>query len=107
MWVEFVVGSILCSKRFFSGTPVFPSPQKTAFPNSNSTRNQVHGEPQSLRECATSKSLFIYIILYGCLFMRWIVIQPVDRAIQLPNNLANSRATQNKIKTDQRYDSSF
>lgn len=26
MWVEFVVGSLSCSKRFFSGTPVFPSP---------------------------------------------------------------------------------
>jgi len=28
MWVEFVVGS--------QGTPVFPSPQKLTFPNSNS-----------------------------------------------------------------------
>ena len=26
MWVEFVVGSLSCSKRFFSGTPVFPPP---------------------------------------------------------------------------------
>ena len=26
MWVEFVLGSLSCSKRFFSGTPVFPSP---------------------------------------------------------------------------------
>ena len=39
MWVEFVVGSLLCSERFSPGTPVFPSPQKPAFPNSNSTRN--------------------------------------------------------------------
>jgi len=29
MWVEFVVGSRPCSERFFPGTPVFPSPQKT------------------------------------------------------------------------------
>ena len=38
MWVEFVVGSLLCSERFFSkySWPVFPSPQKTTFPNSNS-----------------------------------------------------------------------
>ena len=28
MWIEFV-GSLLCYKRFFTGTPVFPSPQKT------------------------------------------------------------------------------
>ena len=36
MWVEFVVGSRSCSERFFSGSPVFPSPQKPTFPNSNS-----------------------------------------------------------------------
>ena len=37
MWVEFVVGSLLCSERFFFWvTPVFPSPQKPTFPNSNS-----------------------------------------------------------------------
>jgi len=26
MWVEFVAGSLLCSERFFPGTPVFPFP---------------------------------------------------------------------------------
>ena len=26
MWLEFVVGSRLCSERFSPGTPVFPSP---------------------------------------------------------------------------------
>ena len=36
----------------------FPLPQKPAFPNSNSIRNQVDEEP--LCGCATSKSLFIY-----------------------------------------------
>ena len=39
MWVEFVVGSLLCSERFSPGTPVFPSPQKPTFLNSNSIRN--------------------------------------------------------------------
>ena len=37
MWVEFVVGSLLCSERFssvYSG--LIPSPQKPTFPNSNS-----------------------------------------------------------------------
>ena len=43
---------------FSPSTPVFPSPQKPAFPNFNSTRNQVDKEP--LCGCATSKSLFIY-----------------------------------------------
>ena len=33
MWVEFVVGSLPCSERFF------PSPQKPTFPNSNSIWN--------------------------------------------------------------------
>ena len=38
MWVEFVVGSLLCSRGFSPGTPVFPSPQKPTFPNSNLIR---------------------------------------------------------------------
>ena len=37
MWVEFVVGSLLCSERF--SPPVFPSAQKPTFLNSNSIRN--------------------------------------------------------------------
>ena len=48
-------------RGFSPGTPVFPSPQKTAFSNSNSTRNQVDKEP--LCGCATSKSLFIYLFI--------------------------------------------
>ena len=38
MWVEFVVGSRPYSKRFFSGTPVFSSPQKP-------TRNRIGNGP--------------------------------------------------------------
>ena len=49
--------SPLLREVFSPGTPVFPSPQKPIFPISNSTRNQVEGEP--LCGCATSKSLFI------------------------------------------------
>ena len=48
-------------RGFSPGTPVFPSPQKPTFPNSNSTRNQVDEEP--LSGCATSTSLFIYEIV--------------------------------------------
>ena len=65
MWVDFVAGSLPCSKRFFSGYSGFPFSSKTrpTFSNSNSTRNQVDEEP--LCECATSKSLFIlFIYLY-------------------------------------------
>ena len=36
---EFVVGSLLAPRGFSPGTPVFPSPQKPTFPNSNSIRN--------------------------------------------------------------------
>ena len=49
-------------RGFSPGTPVFPSPQKPTFPNSNSTRNQVDEEP--LCGCATCKSLFIYYYLF-------------------------------------------
>ena len=47
-------------RGFSPGTPVLPSPQKPIFPNSNSTRNKVDEEP--LCGCATSKSLFIYLL---------------------------------------------
>ena len=60
MWVEFVVGSLPCHEWFSPGTPVFPSPQKLTFPNSNSTRNQVDKEP--LCGCATFKSLSLYLL---------------------------------------------
>ena len=60
MWVEFVGGSLLCSERFFPGTPVFPSPHKPKFVNSNSTRNEVDEKPQ--HGCATSKFLFFLSI---------------------------------------------
>ena len=50
-------------RGFSPGTPVFPSPQKPAFPNSNSIRNQV--DEEVLCACATSKSLFIiYLFIY-------------------------------------------
>ena len=58
-------------RGFSPGTPVFPSPQKPTFPNSNSTRNQVDEEP--LCGCATSKSLFIYY-LFMWIFGKNIVV---------------------------------
>ena len=50
----------LAPRGFSPGTPVFPSPRKPTFPNSNSTRNQVDEEP--LFGCATCKSLFYFIL---------------------------------------------
>jgi len=34
MWVEFVVGPLICFESFSPGTPVFPSPHKPTFQNS-------------------------------------------------------------------------
>ena len=39
MWVEFVVSSLLCSERFFSGYSGFPFSQKPTLLNSNLIRN--------------------------------------------------------------------
>ena len=61
--LSFVVGSLLCSGRFFSRYSGFPSPKTPTFPNSHWTRNQVDEEP--LSGCATSKSLFIYYLLFN------------------------------------------
>ena len=61
VWVEFVVGSLPCSERFFSGYSGFPLSLKANIPNSNSSRNQVDTEPLCGR--ATSKSLFIYLFI--------------------------------------------
>ena len=66
-------------RGFSPGTPVFPSPQKPTFPNSNSTRNQVDEEP--LCGCATSKSLFIYLFIY-------LFIKSKDRSTALQKFLA-------------------
>ena len=45
MGVEVAVGSLPCSERVSTGTTVIPSPQKSTFPNSSSTRNHVYEEP--------------------------------------------------------------
>ena len=57
----------LAPRGFSPSTPVFPSPQKPTFPNSNSTRNQVNEEP--LCGCATCKSLFIYLFNFEVCMM--------------------------------------
>ena len=48
-------------RGFSAGTPVFPSPQKPTFPNSNSISNRVDEEP--LCGYATSKSLLLLLLL--------------------------------------------
>ena len=50
-------------RGFSPGTPVFPSPQKPTFSNSNSTR-AVRPDEEPFCGCATSKSLLISFFLY-------------------------------------------
>ena len=77
----------LAPRGFSPGTPVFPSPQKPTFPNSNLTRNQVDEEP--LCGCATCKSLFIsftfiYLFLFSSYFqsnsLYWVTSSHVQLA---------------------------
>ena len=89
-------------RGFSPGTPVFPSPQKPTFPDSNSTRDQVDEEP--LCGCATSKSLFIIIYLFTDYYQRltlessFINLEqnPLNRSQQLPapyKRLVDKRTT--------------
>ena len=81
-WVELVVGSLLCSQRFFSGYCGFPHYSKT-LSNSNSTRNRVDGKPPC--ECASPKSLFIYLFIYLFTFLMISSQQSTYQAVLLTN----------------------
>ena len=48
---------------FSLGTPVFPSPQKSTFPNSNSTSNQGDEEPLITNVLPLNRYLFIYLFI--------------------------------------------
>ena len=63
MWVEFVVGSLLCSERFFSGYFGFPLSSKTSISKFQQF-DQESGRRRTLCGCATSKSLFIFLFIY-------------------------------------------
>ena len=74
MWVEFVVGSFLCSEKIFAGYSVFLAFLKSQhFQISISTRN-TNREP--LCACATSKPLFTYVFmsLFQFLFVSVFVV---------------------------------
>ena len=79
MWFEFVVGSLPCSKRFFSGYFGFPPSQKPTFPNSNfdqesgRRRTTKVPHPLSLSGCGTSKSFFyLFMFFFIYLFYLWL-----------------------------------
>ena len=76
---QFVVGSLLCSKRFFSGYSGFPLSLKT-----NITKFQFNPEARRRRwlcGCATSKSLFIYFIHYMYI-QGWRKLKVFPRTVQ-------------------------
>ena len=67
MLVEFVVGSPPCFESFPLGIPVFPSPQKPTFPNSNSIFGEGHWFVSFSVMCIPSLNkvhLFIYLFIY-------------------------------------------
>ena len=66
----------LARRGFSPGTPVFPSPQKPIFPNSNSTRNQVDEEP--LCGCATYLQIVIYLIFLFLSIYLTLLAYPVE-----------------------------
>ena len=62
---------VFAARGFSPGTPVFPSPQKPTFPNSNSIRNP-RATGLSVLDCCVSPSLnkvdlflFIYLFIYS------------------------------------------
>lgn len=67
MWVEFDVISLVCSERIFaSGTPVFPSPQKATFLNSNSIQNahtlNTHMSLQLFSFCILTRAISLTLL---------------------------------------------
>ena len=62
MWVEFVVGSLLCSETFFSGYSGFPLSSKT-----NSSKFQFGQE--SGRRRTTLRMCYLQIIIYLLIYL--------------------------------------
>ena len=62
-WVSSWLVLSFAPRGFSPGTPVFFSPQKPTFPNSNLTRDQVD-EAEPLSGCATSKSFYFIITIF-------------------------------------------
>ena len=61
MWVEFVVGSLLCSERFFCGYSSFPVSSK---PNIYKFQCDQESDRRRTTLCTTSKSLFVIYLLF-------------------------------------------
>ena len=86
----------LAPRGFSPGTPVFPSPQKLTFPNSNSTRNQVDEEP--LCGCATSKSSLFIIYLFIYLFITIYCFSQIQVSGNIPCHLGALLLTASNVR---------
>ena len=73
-------------RGFSPGSPVFPSPQKPTFPNSNSISNRVDEEP--LCGYATSRSLLLLLLLLVLLLLLLLV-----SVLFLPSFVASLKLT--------------
>ena len=75
MWVEFLVGSLPYSERFFAGYSGSPSPQKPTFPNSNFVGHiWINGPPPSCT--TTTKKTNPW---FSCWFMATWIVWAVNR----------------------------
>ena len=90
MWVEFVVGPILCSKRFFSGYSGFPLSSKT-----NISKFQF--DQESGRRRTTLWMCYLQVIICFCLF---IFLDPIVSQKKLKHT-ENQTKYRNNTKADQ------
>ena len=92
MQVQFVVGSLLCSERFFSGYSGFPSPQKRTFPNSYNPGQKSLGQYFNIH---------IFLSFLGSLLKQWILFEillqfslpPPYTKLKLGKNSGHTRPT--------------
>ena len=93
MWVEFVVGSLLCSERFFSGYSGFPLSSKTNTTKFQFDLETVDEEPP--RGNATANPIIIIIIINSnsripLKLMKEILIIVCDRSIRVSCDVRRS-----------------
>ena len=67
LWVEFVVGLLLCSENFFAGYTISPLSSKTNICKFQFRRGSLAEE--TLCACATFKSLFTYVSICVSVFV--------------------------------------
>ena len=75
MWVEFVVGSLLCSERFFSGYSGFPLSSETSI-------SKFQFDHESGRRRTTLWMRYLQIIIYLFIYL-FILLQGMTRTVLL------------------------